>query len=386
MLKEFRASSDPLYLECPAAAHPADVEILVNRNDEAGTVGTATHEVLADWLSDDTQELDVYIQRYNLSAAHARDVKILAAVGRIFWLEWEVGSDAEVIPERPGDPGFTTVIDGITYTGHADILIISGDTIFVLDWKTTRIEYKNYQPQLTRYCWHVAQKYPDIKYFEYVVVFLRDRTCEIGPRMTRDQLDGYHNEFVERVINWDGRTYCPGANCHYCPRTLCCPEKIQFMQNLMAIFQGVTIEEVVEPCTDAQCVHLYKNIGAVQGLMTEAKDVIKARTMARETMCLEGDEGVNLVVSDVTKQSFDVSLCRPVLKRYLSDEQIDDCLKLSKTSMLDSIAAEAPRGKKAEVKKRVLAALKENKAITETTQYRVGLKKAVKVVESKEIT
>jgi hypothetical protein len=380
----FRASSNPLYLACPAAAHPADDEILVNRNDDAGTVGTATHEILADWLVDDTQELDVYIQRYNLNPKDARDCKILAAVGRIFWLEWAVGSDAEVIVERPGDEGFSVEIDGDTYSGHTDILIITADTIFVVDWKTTRIPYKDYGPQMKRYCWHAANKYPHIDKFEYVIVFLRDGTCEISQPLTRDNLDDYHADFLHTVINWDGKTYNPGGNCHYCPRTLGCREKITFMQNMLAIFDDDPAG-VLDSVSDAQCVSLYQKIGAVQGLMAEAKDNIKARCEAMETMSLEGDEGVNLVISDTVKQAFDMSLARPVLLKYMKPDQLDACCKLGKTLMLDTVSASAPRGKKKEAKLLVMAALKEAKAYEETTTYRIGLKKATKVVESKEI-
>jgi hypothetical protein len=380
----FRASSDPLYLACPGAAHPAEDEILINRNDDAGTVGTATHEILADWLVDDTQDLDVYIQRYNLSNKDARDCKILAAVGRIFWLEWAVGADAEVIVERPGDAGFSVIICEDEWTGHTDILVITADTIFVVDWKTTRIPYKDYGPQMKRYCWHAANKYPHIDKFEYVIVFLRDGTCEISQPLTREDLDDYHADFLDTVLNWDGKTYCPGGNCHYCPRTLGCREKISFMQNMLAIFDEEPAG-VLDNASDAQCVSLYQKIGAVQNLMIEAKENIKARCTAMDNMSLEGDEGVNLVISDTVKQAFDMSLARPVLLKYMKPDQLDACCKLGKTLMLDTVSASAPRGKKKEAKLLVMAALKEAKAYEETTTYRIGLKKATKVVESKEI-
>jgi len=384
-----RASSDPLYLECPGAAHPDPSEILINRNEDAGTVGTAVHEVLADWLVDptDNDDLDVYIQRYNLSPANAKDVKILAAVGRIFWHEWEVGDDAEVIPERPGDEGFSTIINGVKYSGHADILIKTSNTIFVLDWKTTRLEYKNYQPQLTRYCWHVAQKYPEIQNFQYVIIFLRDKTCDIGPPMIRQELTDYHDNFVQVVENWDGKTYCPGGNCHYCPRTLGCPAKIRFMQGMLAIFRDMDPPEIVADCSDADCVSLYKQIGAAVSEMTEAKEVIKQRAMAMEGLALAGDDGVDLVISSIIKQEFDLTLARPVLLKFLDDdpEEVDECCRLRKTLFMDKVVARAPRGKKKELKQICLAALDEAKAITQTTQYRIGLKKSIGRIESKEI-
>jgi len=383
-----RASSDPLYLECAAAAHPGPAEILINRNEDAGTVGTAVHEVLADWLVDptDNDDLDVYIQKYNLSPANAKDVKILAAVGRIFWHEWDIGGDAEVIPERPGDPGFETIIDGVKYSGHADILIKTADTIFVLDWKTTRLEYKNYQPQLTRYCWHVANKYPEIENFQYVVIFLRDKTCQIGEPMKRQELTDYHNNFVQVVENWDGKTYNPGGNCHYCPRTLGCPAKIEFMQNMVRIFNELDPGEIIEDCSDAQCVGMYKKIEAVVSEMTEAKEVIKQRAMAMDNQTLSGDEGVDLRISETIRQAFNVTLARPVLLHFLEDEEeVDECCKLSKTLFLDKVSALAPRGQKKKMKELVLANLDEAKAITQTTQYRIGLKKSIKCIESKDI-
>lgn len=386
-----RASSDPLYLECPGAAHPKPEEILINRNEDAGTVGTAVHEVLADWLVDptDNDDLDVYMQKYNLGPANAKDVKILAAIGRIFWHEWEVGDDAEVIVERPGDAGFEITIDGVKYSGHTDILILSGKTAFVLDWKSTRLEYKNYQPQMKRYLWHVAREHPEIEHFQYVIVFLRDMNVDISPEpgYTRKELDDYHTNYVQVVENWDGKTYCPGPNCHYCPRTLGCPAKIQFLQNMLAIFDGVgAVPNLIDNCNDAQCVSLYKKIGAVVSEMTEAKDVIKQRAMAMENMSLAGDEGVDLVISPTIRQAFDLTLARPVLLHFLDDkEEVDRCCKLSKTLFLDKVSARAPRGKKKELKQICLNTLADAKAITETTQYRIGLKKSIGAIETKEI-
>jgi hypothetical protein len=383
-----RASSDPLYLECPGAAHPSPDEILINRNEDAGTIGTAVHEVLADWLMDPTpnDNLDVYIQKYNLSPSNAKEVKILAAIGRIFWHEWDVPDDAEVIPERPNDPGFEQIIDGVKYTGHTDILIKTSNTIFVLDWKTTRLEYKNYQPQLTRYCWHVSKKYPEIENFQYVIIFLRDQIVDIGQPMKRQELEDYHDHYVQVVEKWDGKTYNPGPNCHYCPRTLGCPAKIKFMQNMLAIFNKQDPAEIIAQCSDAQCVGLYKKIGAVQGEMEEAKTNIKQRCMAMDNMALEGDAGVDLVISPTIRQEFDLVLARPALLKFLEPEQIDDCCRLSKTSFLDAISAKAPRGKKKEMKQIVMHSLEQAKCITETVQYRIGLKKSIRTIESKDIS
>jgi len=182
------------------------------------------------------------------------------------------------------------------------------------------------------------------------------------------------------VTNWDGRTYHPGRNCHYCPRLACCPGRAEMVKaEFSAVCSGDGLSKSIDDLTPPQLVAAYERFRAVEGFVGEAVDRIKELALAEGS--LQGD-GKALVVKERREKEILAKPAWPVLKEHLSNDELAPCVKIGKTKVEQAVADKAPHGQKGRVKKRLLEELEAAGAIKETVTQYVTLVKALPAHES----
>jgi len=382
-LRTLRASSATVFTACPAAAHGDDDPIIIDRHDPAGWLGMAVHEACA-WIvrgaTVDAREIAYIAHRHVLSDTRKREMEIMVAVAKRFWAEYGhcCGEPRCIEVEWTAVAG-----DRVRLTGHADVAGLEDNICTVVDWKTTRLEDADYHDQMMQYLW-LASYSPDSPYtvdrYRYTVVYLRDKTIINSDVYRIEDLDAWATTYINTVTNWDGRTYHPGRNCHYCPRLACCPGRAEMVKaEFSAVCSGDGLSKTIDNLTPAQCVAAYERFRAVEGFIGEAVDRIKELALAEGS--LQGD-GKALVVKERRKKEILAKPAWPVLTEYLTEQELAGAVKIGKTRVEQAVADKAPHGQKGRVKKRLLEELQAAGAIKETVTQYVTLVKALPAHES----
>ena len=264
-----RASTAPLQDVCQASAYGQNDEIVINRSDRAGCIGSAVHEACAALVNDAPLSIDAVRSRYNLPESTGPEIAQMIAAFSSWWAQYQ---------EHFQEPKTELYMEHDGTTGHTDLLGRKGDICHVADVKTTRLQDADYKAQLIEYCWLAAHTQPPSLYYQYHIVYVRDWTQEVGPLLTRNQLDGMHNSLEAKVLNWDGKTYNPSGACLYCPRMAVCPGLSNEIVNTVARFlPDMDMEERMKALTDAQCVDLWPKITMALNLLDNAYKILRMR-------------------------------------------------------------------------------------------------------------
>jgi hypothetical protein len=359
-IRTYRASEMPLVMDCPGAKHGEHDAVLINPNDLAGSLGTCAHDVLGAHILNQEKPLAHYMAKRCIPEQYTTDLQIMTAIGKIFWEEY-----GHLFPNFKVEANYETVKDGVLYTGHTDLSSWSDDLVHVLDWKSTRLEGCNYMPQMMRYLWLAMfdPEYAGMNRFKYTICFLRDKTIESSIEFTRDDLNRFHQEFEERVLKWDGKTYCPGGNCTYCPRIATCQAHVNMLRATSKMFAAEDIPTMVYNLPEYDVVTLYQQIKYAEGFLEKARYSIKLRTQAHGNI-LVGDGAKDLILREQQKTTIDPMKAWPLMQDKLTDEEIGPCVKVSKTSLLDAIAAKVGRGGKKKAKENFLKELEDAEAVS----------------------
>ena len=357
-----RASVTPLAMDCPAAIYGQDDPILINQNDIAGFLGTCAHDVLGDYVLGNEKPLSHYMTKRNIPAKHETELQIMTAIGKIFWTEY---GHLFPFPAIEQDFEYTQAWGGgqIKHTGHTDVVSCQSGLVHILDWKSTRLDGCNYMPQMMRYLW-LAMKYgTEAERFKYTICFLRDKTIESSIEFSAEDLFQFHAEFEERVLGWDHKTYCPGGNCTYCPRIATCPAHAHMLQTTAKMFQAEDISNMVNYLQEEEVVTLYQQIKYAEGFLAKARHSIKIRTQANDN-CLSGDGGKDLILRQQKRTVIAPMKAWPLMQEKLTDEQIEPCVKIAKTALMDAISNLAGRGMKKRAKDDFMKQLEDAGAVT----------------------
>jgi len=355
--RSYRASSANLFAVCAGAAHGENHEVTLNPVDDAGTLGTAVHDGCAEIVRGRPADTGAIALQYGLDEAQKRDLIWLLAVATRFWAEYGTQFGEEPSVERE--------LTAMDHSGHTDVLGADPPVARVLDWKTTRLEVINYQPQMMEYLWLVGHSpdspIPSSFDCQYILVFLRDRTVEVSAVMDRQTVDDWHVEYMRRINEWDGKTYCPGGHCRYCPRLAHCPAQRAIIQQAM---QSVTVDDL--PVEDV--VTLYERLRWAEAFCDTTIKAIKLRAEA------EGGEivadGRALTLQEQNRQKIRAREAWPVIMSRLTEAELAPAVTIGKTALLDAIGKKSPRGQKKAEKEALMAALEAANAV-ETNTFRV---------------
>ena len=310
------------------------------------------------------------------------ELQIMVAIGKIFWEKY-----AHLFPDPQVELDYEAVMDEIVYTGHTDVTSFDGELIHVLDWKSTRLEGCNYMPQMMRYLWLAMYKFVDATRFKYTICFLRDKTIESSIEFTREDLHQFHAEFEERVLTWDGKTYCPGGTCTYCPRIATCEAHAAMLATTNKMFSEDLdgLQNYIEhKMPEAEVVTLYQQVKYAEGFLEKARASIKIRTQANNNI-LVGDGAKDLILREQKRTTIDTMTAWPHMQDKLTDEEINGCVKTSKTTLLDAVKSKVGRGLKKKAAEAFMTELEDAGAVSVKPYFVQALVRHIPKIESEVI-
>ena len=363
-IRTFRGSAAPLNMACPGSAHPEPDEILLDNLNSAATVGTVAHKlaepiVLTGRVPNNWQEI---CRSYGLDKAQTQDVQSLMWAAKAFW-----DAQGAAFPHPKVEARFRremSVPSGKDFwlTAHVDVLDIVDYTGMELDWKSTRLDI-NYVDQMLSYAWQLCLDKPELTQVTTGIVFLRDRTANIQT-WSVPQIEDWAERFITRVVEWDGRSYTPGAHCGYCRRFATCPALREMNQGSIEQLGLIPLQNEYLPVSPVT-VDMYLRVKALSTIIDRFKEMVNA-TVEQAGGELAGTNGQRLVLIPRSKDNINAALAWPIISPVLTRDELADCTTIKKTGMLALIAAHAPRGQKGKSKTAIMDKLNTAGAVTKT--------------------
>lgn len=352
---EYRCSSLPLLMNCPAAAHPAEGEVLVDSVNPAATMGVAVHDVMACEIvprgSVSPDDLEHYTLKHGVDPD---ELGVLVWFGTQVWKKIHQYFRGALIEREmctPFDHHFTL-------TGHKDVggVDLDSNTASVCDWKTGRVDRDHYH-QMAGYAWLTMLENPLAKRIVTVVVWLRDQTYEVL-EWTPEELDRWADEFVDTVVNWDG-TYHPGPHCTYCPRLNSCPARHAMVRSAITELMGPD----EGPADLAECG--VKGVRMAKLITAKCDEFIETvRAHVTTNGPLPDGEGRELWLRPEFKDTIDAEKAWPVITEHLTQDEFAPAIAVRKTALLKAVGNKAERGQKGTAKKAFLASLEKVGAVS----------------------
>ena len=376
---QYRASAEPMAFLCPASVNAPPGEIAIDAWNAAGEIGQAAHSVAPDVVIADGSmpDLELAARKHGLTGDDEKDFRFLCYAVSRFWREYrgffpEPQTEVALSHTYKADQWGTD--RDFTVSGHMDlrsVLCSTGEDgqaipriIRVADYKSTRLEHVNYHEQLMRYLVLSATEFPTAEEFQYMLVFLRDRTVEISPVLSMSDLADHHQAFVDQVVNWDGRTYSTGAHCRYCRRLDNCPAHAALVKTTISELRLQDDEEVALPAKADQVLDLYERASVVAGLCERFRGHVRALVAQQPEQRLVTGGAKDLAIVTQDRQQIRPAAGWPILTKHLTLDELEPCITIGKTALMDAIGAKTPRGRKGKARAEVLAELVEAEAIT----------------------
>lgn len=364
---KFRASELPSLAKCPAAAHPQPGEIIINREDRAGNLGSAIHEAGKILWQDGHPVLVDIAAQFGLTEKEADDLSLMYSSQVAFYRKYR--------------PLFVTLVveDLLTYgddeTGHLDVGGLCTDGVVrVLDHKSTRLQTKSYDDQLWWYCLALMRRIfgeqdsPEAfaaRQAQHITCFLRETTESRSEYRTAAQLETWHDDIVRAIEDWDGITYHPGDPCYYCKRVCeCLALKKELGATAMAWSTARSLEDLEALIVSLEhpiLVEAWEKISQLGAMLDRTRSIIKEWAIANDRW-LQGN-GKALEVRCQTREEIIPIKAWDILKKYLTDQELAECISVSKTEVLKVVGKKAGRGKGKKAKEGIIHELGEANAI-----------------------
>jgi hypothetical protein len=200
------------------------------------------------------------------------------------------------------------------------------------------------------------------------VVWLRSQTIETFRFAVADAL-----AFVSRLMGTlsnGANRYTHGEHCAHCPRSHSCPALVAISRRDVAIFSAGEEEGAIAAATTEQVVSLRRRAKVLEAFAKSLDDSIRRRVA--EDGPLDSGDGYELsLVEENGKREIDTLKAWPILQDRLTDEEIAGCVTVSARAADDAVAAKAGRGKGADAKRQLAAALEEAGAVTQPKVFKL---------------
>jgi hypothetical protein len=339
---------------CPGSSRTDD-GVLIDTHNDAADDGTDAHRLMASWPEGDAPKY--------LTDELSQDARIGYFTAAKMWREnisaWMPNSEAEV----------ELAADGLT--GHIDRLSVRLDqrSAAVVDWKFGRKDF-SHKSQGFGYAFLVLRIYP----VDTVTVhFAWARTQELESyTVSRERAEQWNNERWNRIGGWDGK-FCNGDHCAHCPRLSTCPAQRQLVKRDVETLTTVGIPDVtaMEP---AQLVDFHRRLAVLSAVLDSAKKSTRMEVEKRGKV-LSHDGHVLHLVEENGKRNIDTLKAWAILNRALDAEDFAKCLTVSIADVEKAVAANAPRGQGATVKRMLIEQLEAVGAITQGKQFKLKLER-----------
>jgi hypothetical protein len=364
-----------LAYRCPQSIRGTELPI-ADWWGEAALIGRAVHDacqIMVNTGSIEEPQQAAVALRHSLAEQARRDYRICVACARDFWRQY-----AGHFPQPRTEEQITVEEDGLRWTGHPDVLSVgnwggepNGRIVRILDWKSTWLEDADYRAQMMRYLWLACRTIPANRY-QSIVAYLRDKTAETSPEYTRDDLEAYHRDFVERVLKAENPAFGPGQHCTFCPRLPTCPAHTAIVRRVVADLDAPDTRAASFPLAPAQIVKLHERVKMLEGLCERFHLYAKGAAIQAGGRLI-GGEGRDLAIITMPRDEIDALKAWPLLTQRLTVGELAAAVTIGKGKVLEAIVAKAPRGAKKRAGEAFMKELDAAGAVTtkETQQLRI---------------
>ena len=365
-----RCSSLPLALRCARSA--GDPEgVLIDEDTDAARIGTAVHEGLSAWcVRGEREDPNDLCFRQGLGFEHAPEVGILLGCGRKLW-----ESIKGVFPpdETYAEFAVSFTLHGVQGRGHLDLLRIDGRTAHVLDWKTGRRQ-DDYQDQMAGYVAGVFEAFPEVDEVVVYVGFLRQGFVETL-RFHRADMAIFAAR-VSPLADADP-PYRPGSHCGRCKRRWSCPAHIDMARGSLAILtrEGSPLADIaVDADPEAigrDLVEKLEFVKHIERVCQKAREAIKAEVHRLGGKVPIGAGRALAVVPVEKREIVDAVKALEIVREKFGDEGVGAVVEIGVGSIDDLVAEHAPKGKGAQMKRDMAAALEACGAMRRVTTHQL---------------
>lgn len=345
---KLRCSSLPLVSLCAQAQHAPVVRIA--GDDKAANLGSATHETLAKLIATGLPATHADIA----AAADDWDVDVheahkLYAMGGRLWetvRQWFPAPQTEVaLPpvER----------DGITLTGHADVLDEVDDEGRGADHKTGFLDYDSEQQMRGYAMLHLSIR-PALNRWWGVVLRVRDGE-RVMYRWTRDEMERWWAKLVDHLR---ADEYRPGPHCRFCPRWHECPAGKAYVRQLGEMFiadAGGALQ-----LTPLRAIDIMERVKLIETFCERMRDAIKLAVISEGGEWSDAD-GNTLRLKQEERREILYAAGAAILAEL--GDRFPEAIKVSKTKAEEIVKANAPRGMKSLAVQRMMDRLFEAGAV-----------------------
>ncbi len=378
-MQTIHCSSLPRIRRCTASATAPAIDI--GGNSPEANLGTAAHHGLrrmVDGIDINEEEL---ISIYDVERG---PLGVLLALGRRHWgqlRDFYPNTRTEVEMEAGLPPGDS----GAILTGTADVLALVEDMaeVRILDWKAG--VDRDHGQQLRGYAWLALEAHPWAETAHVAVVNILGQTVD-RERFTRAEMDAWAALLVRDLTR--APQYNPGEACRYCPHGATCHAKTAMLRE--AAQSVMSAEHFFESLPDdleergAILARLLENCKWIVKHATDASDLIKADVQAHGGRLPDGNGGELAITSQVQKHIDPSGL--PVLREYLSEDEINEALTVGKGKVEAALGLKAPPRGKGKLIKSVMERLEAQEALVPKTIEKLERRRVALPVTQETVT
>lgn len=358
-MDEIRCSSLPRVLACPASLQ--EPETAIEEEYSGRDIGTAVHEILADYVRGGACDWEEVAESYGLSR---NQVIPLAHIGRRMWENVRDGLKVLAVEDKLK----SAISPRIDITGHADIIAEDEPQLVVWDWKTGS-QSSNYLPQTKAYAQLASDEWPEALEhpIKCVTAWVRDQVLDVHEVTGEDLI-----EFRQSIVaSWaDRESYHPSDDaCKYCPRRYECPARQKLVRHNAAALAEIEPGDL--PATQLAQLKPKADMlkRALKQYNTALKDAVK------ENGPLPTGDGREVYLQERSRSKIVTSTALPVLITHFGNiDAVMPALKLSKGKLLDAVGDRAEQGKKGKTKQKVMELLEEAGAVEESSYTRLSVR------------
>jgi len=382
--KTLRPSSCNLFAKCTAAAHGENDQFDINWEGGAAIVGSALHDAAKALVLRESIPYAEIQRKWALNKSQRREMgRMIGCVRKYCDEQLHAGGwSPTLVAEQRLEGTYTTEACTYNLGGTMDVGGMSRDGRIwgTIDWKSTRLETADYAAQQMVYLWLAKEwwkttespKRPE--HYQYHIVYVRDWTEEVSEAYTPEELDAWMAGFIDQIESWNGRTYNPGGQCQFCPRQADCPAVYRLVSAMAMSLKGEGFDAAAENASDDQLIEFKKNAALITNLTSNALELLKALVVGRGGE-IPGAGGV-LTISTRPRYTIDPLTAWPICEKGLTEEEIANACRLSKTELLAGVASHAPRGQKKKAKEAFWEELCDADAVEENASVILTLQKA----------
>ena len=248
-------------------------------------------------------------------------------------------------------------------SGHPDLYSLSASALRVLDFKSGYNAAAEVLPQLLGYAYLVLANHQEVRPGTVClqVAWLRDRDIQDWT-FSVAQVREWMRDLHKRAAGWNGRDFTAGEHCRYCPRFHDCPARSQLARSavvdLMALDSAPKTRGELAP----RMPDLYAKVQLLERLIAAFRDWLREDLTKHGSMDCGGGKILQLGTRE--RAILDVRRGWKIFRGALDDDELADCLSISKTALLNAVAAKSMPRMKAKDKAAIMLALEEAGAVT----------------------